>query len=155
MSDPINKKYEKLHFNEQDRVVSYINKQYNSIINQITPLVESGASRLIVQRKLNQLLKQFRTNITAKIENGIKYSWDISNQKNIAYFEQRLSGYTIPDNVKQALFNPNTNRLEAFIQRKEGGLELSDRVWKSAQQFKSNLDMSLDVGRQAATVKTC
>jgi hypothetical protein len=146
MSNPINKKYEKLHFNEQDRVVSYINKQYNSIINQITPLVESGASRLIVQRKLNQLLKQFRTNVTAKIENGVKYSWDISNQRNLAYFQQRLSGYTIPDKVKQALFNPNTNRLEAFIQRKEGGLELSDRVWKSAQQFRSNVDMSLDVG---------
>lgn len=146
MANPINNKYEKLHFNEQDQVVSYINKQYNAIISQISPLVESGAARSIVQRKLNQLLKQFRTNVTARIESGIKFSWDISNQKNLAYFEQRLAGYNIPDKIKQALSNPNLNRLEAFIQRKEGGLDLSGRVWKSAQQFQSNVEMALDIG---------
>jgi len=146
MADPINNKYEKLHFNEQDHVVNYINKQYNSIIAQISPLVESGAARSIVQRKLNLLLKQFRTNVTAKIESGIKYSWDISNKKNLAYMEKRLAGFDIPDKIKKILSNPNTNRLEAFIARKDGGLDLSGRVWKSAQQFTSNVEMSLDIG---------
>lgn len=146
MANPINRKYEKLHFNEQDRVVNYINKQFDSIIAQISPLVESGAARSIVQRKLTQLLKQFRKNVTARIESGIKYTWDISNQKNLAYFEQRLAGYNIPDKIKQVLSNPNLNRLEAFIQRKEGGLDLSGRVWKSAQQFQSNVEMALDIG---------
>jgi len=146
MTNPINKKYEKLHFNEQDRVVNYINKQYDSIIAQITPLIESGAARSLVQRKLNILLKQFRANVTLKIESGVKYSWNLSNQKNIAYLEQRLAGFNIPDRIKKALFSPNHNRLEAFIQRKEGGLNLSDRVWKTAEQFKNNVDLNLDIG---------
>jgi len=146
MINPINNKFEKLHFNEQDRVVNYINKQYDSIIAQIAPLVESGTARSVIQRKLNNLLKQFRNNVTIRIENGVKFSWDISNQKNIAYFEKRLAGFDIPDKIKKILTNPNTNRLEAFIARKDGGLSLSDRVWKSAQQFSSNVDMSLDVG---------
>lgn len=146
MANPINKKYEKLHFNEQDRVVNYINRQYDSIISQIIPLVESGMAKSIIERRLNHLLKQFRKNVTAKIELGIKFSWDISNQKNAAYIESRLSGYKLPERVRRALFNPNNNRLEAFIQRKEGGLNLSDRVWKTAGQFKKNVDMSLDIG---------
>jgi len=146
MTNPINKKFEKLHFNEQDRVVNYINKQYDSIISQIAPLVESGTARSVIQRKLNTLLKQFRTNVTIRIENGIKFSWDISNQKNLAYFEKRLAGFDIPDKIKKILSNPNTNRLEAFIARKDGGLSLSDRVWKSAHQFQSNVDMSMDIG---------
>jgi len=146
MANPINNKFEKLHFTEQDRVVNYINKQYDSIIAQIAPMVESGTARSVIQRKLNTLLKQFRTNVTIRIENGIKFSWDISSQKNIAYFEKRLAGFDIPDKIKKILSNPNTNRLEAFIARKDGGLSLSDRVWKSAQQFSSNIDMSLDVG---------
>ena len=146
MANPINKKYEKLHFNEQDRVVTYIDKQYDSIIAQIAPLVESGTARSVIQRKLNTLLKQFRKNVTMRIENGIKFSWDISTQKNIAYFEKRLAGFDIPDKIKKILSNPNTNRLEALIARKDGGLSLSDRVWKSAQQFASNVDMSMDIG---------
>lgn len=146
MTNPINNKYEKLHFNEQDRVVNYINKQYDSIISQIAPLVESGAATSVVQRKLNLLLKQFRKNVTARIENGIRFSWDISNQKNIAYFERHLSGFKIPDQIRKALFNPNHNRLEAFIARKDGGMDLSSRVWKSAQQFRNNVDLSMDIG---------
>jgi hypothetical protein len=146
MANPINDKFEKLHFKEQDRVVNYINKQYDSIIAQIAPLVESGTARSVIQRKLNTLLKQFRNNVTARIETGIKFSWDISNQKNLAYFEKRLAGFDIPDKIKKILSNPNTNRLEAFIAKKDGGLTLSDRVWKSAQQFSSNIDMSLDIG---------
>lgn len=146
MNDSINNKFERLHFNNQDRIVGYIEKQYNSIISQITPLIESGAAKAIVERRLNALLKAFRTNVTSKIESGVKFSWDISNQKNLTYFEKRLSGYRIPDSIKKTLFNPNHSRLEAFIRRKEGGLNLSQRVWKSAEQFKSNVEMSLDVG---------
>lgn len=146
MSDPINNKFERLHFNNQDRIVNYLDKQYDSIMYQIIPLVESGVAKSIIERRLNQLLKQFRKNATAKIESGIKFSWEISNQKNAAYIEKRLARYKLPDQIRKALFNPNHNRLEAFIQRKEGGLSLSDRVWKTTSQFKNNVDLSLDIG---------
>jgi len=146
MTDPINNKFERIHFNNQDRIVNYLDKQFDSIIHQIIPLIESGMAKSVIERRLNQLLKQFRKNATAKIESGIKFSWDISNQKNAAYIEKRLARYTLPDRIRKALLNPNHNRLEAFIKRKEGGLNLSDRVWKTAGQFKNNIDMSLDVG---------
>jgi hypothetical protein len=144
--DQINKEYERKHFNNQDKVVAYIEKEYEAIMNHIVPLIESGAQNVIIQQKLNTLLKQFSKNVTASIQSGVKYSWTTSQQKNVAYFEKRLEGYDIPDKIKEALFKSTTNRMEAFIQRKQNGLTLSDRVWKSAEQFKSNVDMALDIG---------
>jgi hypothetical protein len=145
-NEQINKESERKHFNHQDKVVSYIEKQYNAIMAQIIPLIERGAANAIIERKLNQLLKVFVKNITGAVESGVKYSWTTSHAKNVAFFEKRLEGYDIPAKVKEALFKPNHNRMEAFIKRKENGLTLSDRVWKSAEQFKNNVDMALDIG---------
>lgn len=145
-NEQINKEAEKQHFNYQDKVVAAIDREYNKIMAQIIPLIESGAVNAVIQRTLNKALKKYVKNTTGIIESGIKYSWSTSHQKNVAYFEKRLEGYDIPDKVKDALFKPHTNRMEAFIQRKQNGLTLSDRVWKSAEQFKSNVDMALDVG---------
>lgn len=145
-NEQINKKYERKHFNHQDKVISYIEKQYNAIMAQIIPLIERGAANAIIERKLNQLLKSFSKNVTGAIESGVKYSWTTSHQKNVAYFVKRLGGYDVPDKIKEELFKPDHNRMEAFIKRKENGLTLSDRVWKSADQFKRNVDMALDVG---------
>lgn len=144
-NDQINKEHERQHFKNQDKVVAAIERQYNAIMSQIIPLIEAGAVSAVIQRTLNKALKKFVENTTGIIESGIKYSWDVSSQKNLTYFEKRLEGYEIPPKIKEALLKPN-NRVEAFIKRKQNGLTLSDRVWKSAEQFKSNVDMALDVG---------
>lgn len=144
-NEQINREHERQHFKNQDKVVAAIEKEYNRIMAQIIPLIEAGAVSAVIQRTLNKALKKFVKNTTGIIESGIKYSWDVSTQKNMTYFEKRLEGYEMPTKVREALLKPN-NRVEAFIKRKQNGLTLSDRVWKSAEQFKSNVDMALDIG---------
>jgi hypothetical protein len=144
-NEQINKEHERQHFKNQDKVVAAIEKQYNAIMAQIIPLIEAGAVSAVIQRTLNKALKRFVKNTTVIIESGIKYSWDVSTNKNMTYFEKRLEGYEIPSKIKEVLLKPN-NRVEAFIKRKQNGLTLSDRVWQHAQRFQDNVDFALDVG---------
>lgn len=142
----INNNSEIKHFNNQDRVVNYIEKQYNAVINAITPLIQAGVAKIIIEKKLNALLKKATADIVTGIETGIKYSWSTSHKRNVAYFEKRLAGYDLPDKVKAALFKPNTGRLEAFIARTDNDLTLSDRVWRHSDQLKNNVNLALDLG---------
>ena len=53
---------------------------------------------------------------------------------------------TIPDSYKKQLFNNNDKALDAFINRKTAGLNLSDRVWNYTDGFKNEIEMGLDLG---------
>ena len=41
---------------------------------------------------------------------------------------------------------PNESAREAFLKRKTGGLNLSDRVWRYSQEFKTEIEMGIDLG---------
>ena len=52
----------------------------------------------------------------------------------------------LPKETYNKYFSTNPKALEAFIDRKTAGLNLSDRVWKYTDQFKEEIEMGLDVG---------
>jgi hypothetical protein len=115
-------------------------------MSQIIPLIEAGAVKAVIERTLNKALNKFLKETTGIIESGIKYPWTASHAKNVVYFEKRLEGYDIPPKIKDALFKPHTNPMDAFIQREQNGLSLSDRVWQDGKRFKKNIEWSIDLG---------
>jgi hypothetical protein len=78
--------------------------------------------------------------------NGIKSSWDLSNQKNDLIVDKRIAGKPLKKGVRKILYDPNEKALDAFINRRVKGLKLSKRVWDLVEPFKLELEKGLAVG---------
>lgn len=91
------------------------------------------------KNRVNTLLNTFAKNINATLVNGINTTWDISNNKNNELCEKVHRNAQTPAQVLQ-----NQNARAAFIQRKQAGLNLSDRVWNYTNQFKNEIELTLD-----------
>lgn len=100
------------------------------------------------KKRLDALLETLKTELSAVIINGVKSEWTLANNKN-----NELCRQVFGDNIGRLTqaqyrryFSTNGAARDAFLQRKEGGLKLSDRVWKYTTQFKSEIELGLDVG---------
>jgi hypothetical protein len=95
-----------------------------------------------VEAKLRGLHKSLLRLITA----NQKAAWALSNLKNTEIVDRRLAGKKPASKARQLLYDPNSQALEAFLSRKEQGLELSDRVWNLLEPFKHELEQGLGLG---------
>lgn len=100
------------------------------------------------KKKIEKLLNDLQSGVTAVIVNGIRSEWTIANQKN-----DELARQVFGDNVgkltkeqERRYFSTNGAARDAFIKRKTDGLGLSDRVWKYTNQFKDEIELGLDLG---------
>jgi hypothetical protein len=100
------------------------------------------------KKRIDKLLNWLKGDLTAVIVNGIKSEWTLANNKN-----NELARMVFGDNVGKLTqeqyrhyFSTNSKARDAFITRKENGLNLSDRVWKYTHQFKEEIELALDVG---------
>lgn len=101
-----------------------------------------------VKKRVSKLMEGLRDNLTAAIVNGIKAEWTLANNKN-----SELARTVFGDNVGKLTqeqyrryFSTNGSARDAFINRKVAGLKLSDRVWNYTDQFKTEIELGLDVG---------
>lgn len=107
----------------------------------------------ITKDRIDNLLNKVRQNIEAVIINGIKAEWEVSNIKNDELVQANIGkiwkgkrgAQHIVKNSKR-YFQNNEPARDAFIARKESGLNLSDRVWRYTNQFKGEIEMGLDLG---------
>lgn len=102
----------------------------------------------ITHERLEKFLQKFNGRMETAIVNAVKSEWTLANNKN-----NELARRIFGDNVGKLTeeqyyryFSNNHKALEAFLQRKEAGLNLSDRVWKYTNQFKEEIEMGLDFG---------
>lgn len=107
-----------------------------------------------IKKKVEDLFKEMHEQITALVLNGINEEWQFSGDKNDFLFYEILSigGMSkseIEAYLEKITIATQTRRneaLEAFRTRKQNGLGLSDRVWNLTNQFKSELELALDLG---------
>ena len=101
--------------------------------------------------RIDKLMNQMNSGIHGTVVNGITAEWENSNYKNDA-IAQRILGFK-PDEKPtgnfQKYFNNNDQALSAFLERKDYGLNLSDRVWKYTNSFKKEIELGLDTGIRA------
>lgn len=100
------------------------------------------------QKHVDKLLKSLHESMEITIVNGVRSSWTLSNNKNSA-LASRVFGKHVKDLSKEQYrryFSTNGAALDAFLKRKEKGLNLSDRVWKYTGAFKNEIELGLDLG---------
>lgn len=92
------------------------------------------------RKRIEKLFDDYRTEVLATISGGIDNEFTKQNE----FFLSVLRGYfSVPDNYYSPV---NKKAVEAFIERKNNGMNLSQRVWKYSGQFKEELEMSIDLG---------
>ena len=100
------------------------------------------------KKQADRILEELQQSVETIIVNGIESEWTLANNKN-----NELSQLVFGDNVGklpeeqyQRYFSNNHEALQAFIARKQAGLNLSDRVWKYTGAFKDEIETAIDLG---------
>lgn len=99
-----------------------------------------------LKKEMEALMQDLGSSLQANIEDGDQESWALSNTKNDAMVDSIIGTKHLPKKVVQAWKHPHLEALNAFIARKEAGMNLSRRVWNLTQQFKSEMELALEMG---------
>lgn len=152
-------KYDLKHLSNLTAVQRQVDRVFNAAIQEAARLGvkigEISPDRLfsfsdypITRKEIEKLLDGLKTGLSGVIVNGVRSAWTLANNKN-----DELARQVFGDNVgrlSQAqyrrYFSTNGAALDAFLARKENGLNLSDRVWRYTEAFKSEIELGLDVG---------
>lgn len=150
------KEFEKRHLSNTSSYLRKVRAAYEDAITEVT----IGIDRITIkgevfkisdypqlQRRIDSALKRLRPKVETLVISGIKESWNLSNEKNRIFVDRRLAkkpGFS--SRAKKVYYDPNLKGLEAFINRKEKGLGLSDRVWNMVKPYKIELEKGLGEG---------
>lgn len=99
-----------------------------------------------LKKEMEALMQDLGSSLQANIEDGDQESWTLSNTKNDVMVDSIIGKKHLPKKVVQAWKHPHLEALNAFIARKEAGMNLSSRVWNLTQQFKSEMELALEMG---------
>ena len=100
------------------------------------------------RKKIEKLLNDLQSGVTAVIVNGIRSEWTLANNKNDELARQVFGDSVgkLTKELERRYFSTNGAARDAFIKRKTDGLGLSDKVWKYTNQFKEEIELGLDLG---------
>lgn len=124
-------------------------------VTQLANIVESAGkdadfARIPAVRKvLDKLQKKLSDGLKATVVNGVKSEWKLANDKYDALIGTMVAGDLMEkwdEQQKARTFNRNMEALDAFLKRKEGGLDLSQRVWQYSGQMRDAMEVALELG---------
>lgn len=146
------------HFAKVERYAALVDAIYDKATKEAAKLALSTghdpskpfqfANYPQTKKKVDELLRGIANNVQSVIINGVTAEWDESNFKNDALARSIVgvnSAKEMPARFKP-YFNNNADALRSFVERKQKGLGLSDKVWKLSEQYKSDLELTLSVG---------
>ncbi len=147
--------FDAAHYARTKRYARQVERLYNTACDEIAAVAgriaipEDGvfsfddfpATRKQAQGILTRLAKR----VEAVINTGTRQEWEAACDKSDTFLNSILrTSRLTPDEAKQYQAR-NLEALQAFQQRKAGGLGLSQRVWKYTDEFKTALELGIDV----------
>lgn len=152
-------KYDSQHNKNLDKYARKVNEVYKTAVAEAAAIgqliTKFDPSRPFTfndypqtKDRIEKLMKSLQKGVEVAIVDGVNSEWTLANNKN-----NELCRRVFGDNVgkltkkqERKYFNNNDVARQAFLARKESGLNLSDRVWKYTGQFKEEIEMWLDLG---------
>lgn len=147
--------FDAAHYARTKRYARQVERLYNTACDEIAAVAgritipEDGvfsfddfpATRKQAQGIFTRLAKR----VEAVINTGTRQEWEAACDKSDTFLNSILrTSRLTPDEAKQYQAR-NLEALRAFQQRKAGGLGLSQRVWKYTDEFKTALELGIDV----------
>lgn len=109
-------------------------------LNKTMPTLDNGVmfsfdgESLKKQKEVEALLRRLHSAVTMAIQQGIKLEWEQANQECDKLIKSVFGKKVLESPEFNAWTGRNTAARDAFLNRTENGLNLSDRVWKSVRQ---------------------
>jgi hypothetical protein len=143
------------HYARTTRYARQVERLYNTACSEIAAaagrieIPEDGvfsfddfsATRRQAQGILNRLAKR----VEAVIETGTRTEWQAACDKSDTFLSSILRTSRLSPEEAAQYQARNLEALQAFQQRKVGGLGLSQRVWKYTEEFKTAVELGIDV----------
>lgn len=131
-------------------------------LNKSVPQLEDGemysfdAESMKKQKEVEQLLRQLHSATRMAIERGIRLEWAQANAECDKLVNSYFGKAVLDSPEFTAWTERNNAAMTAFINRSENGLNLSQRVWKSVQQLRDEMEVAMTVsigeGESAASM---
>lgn len=102
----------------------------------------------LTRERVERLMMSFKAAVEVCVVNGVESEWTLANNKNNE-LANRVFGKNVGRLTQEQYrryYSTNEAARDAFLQRKERGLSLSDRVWRYTGAFKDEIEMGLDLG---------
>jgi hypothetical protein len=147
--------FERLIVGKQIQVERAAVDMYSSVINQLAGIaalqnMPKGVFTLsklpLLENKIDELIKKLNANLEIFVKSGINDAWQLSNNKNDYFADIRLDKSLIPIDRRISFYDPNEPAMKAFQDRVVNGLNLSERIYKTGEIFKSELEAGLGLG---------
>lgn len=107
-----------------------------------------------LKKRADALFAEAAAGLNAIVVNGVDAEWTLANDKN-SELARRVFGEENIGKLTRAqyrkYFSTNDAARKAFLARTEQGMNLSERVWRYADQFKREIELGLDVGIRNGT----
>lgn len=92
----------------------------------------------VTKRRSELLIDQLYRRVLGEVTASISYAWGRAHDKDDEL--ERLVRGSVATGLRR------DEALAAFIARRDSGMSLSDRVWRSANQARQELEMAIDLG---------
>lgn len=130
------------------------NMIYRQFIDRTAPILAKYRQNLngvIIRnssfdKQLKDELSRFQKGIETLITENQSWAWALSNEKTDQILQSFLGKTSVSKVVKKGLFQRNIDAFEAFQQRKQDGLQLSDRIWNLTNGNQNIMEYYLDNG---------
>ena len=91
----------------------------------------------LTKGRSDKLIRDLSSKILSEVQASVSYAWGLSEKK-YDELEKSVKGKASSFHQERAL--------QAFLDRRDRGLGLSDRVWRVTEQAKQEIEMALDLG---------
>ncbi len=98
-----------------------------------------------MQTKVENVLRKLHAAATLAIKQGVKLEWDQANEEVDKLLSSVMGKRVMTDDRFNALTGRNTAAMNAFLDRSEKGMKLSDRVWKPVRQLRDEMEVALTI----------
>ena len=135
-----------------------VRKQFNATVTEILklkkdlPKLDDGVmysfdgDSVKIRNQVAMLLKRLHASTTMTIQKGIKAEWGIANKECDDLISQAFGKHILESNQFRAWTSHNTTAMNAFVNRSDAGMNLSDRVWNTCRQLRDELEIAMTVG---------
>ena len=143
------------HYARTTRYARQVERLYNTACNEIA----AAAGRITIpedgvfsfddfpatRRQAQGILSRLAKRVEAVIETGTRTEWQAACDKSDTFLSSILRTSRLTPEEAAQYQARNLEALQAFQKRKAGGLGLSQRVWKYTEEFKTALELGIDV----------
>ena len=128
-------------------------KTVNDILalNKTMPKLDDGVmfsfdgESMKKQKEVEALLRRLHSSVTMAIKQGIGLEWEQANIESDKLIQSVFGKKILESPMFTAWTQRNNAARDAFINRSEKGLNLSDRIWKSVRQLRDEMEVAMTV----------